>query len=72
MDQIQLLEIPEENLEKLRDSYKVDWPSHINSHNLLDMMIKKLKKYSEQREYFKVLSLGGLVEEDATFIVVMV
>lgn len=67
-----LVEIPEEQLEKLRDFYKVDWPSHIISHNFLDLIIKKFQKFPDQRENFKIYNLGGLVDEDATFIAVKV
>ena len=71
-DQNLLLEVSNKLLPKLRDFYLEDWPSHIISFYSLDLLIKRLENYPEEKENFKVLSLGGEVGEDATFIMVQV
>jgi hypothetical protein len=67
-----LVEISNESLLKLRDFYQVNWPEHIIAFNYIDTMIKRFKKYPENREIHKIYSINGVVEEDATFISIMV
>jgi hypothetical protein len=67
-----LVEVPTEYLPVLRHAYKVNWPEHILAFCFLEKMIKRFKERPEQREIIKIYSVDGKVEEDATFIAVIV
>lgn len=67
-----LKEISLDLLEKLRDSYKVEWPKYVIAFSFIDNMIIRYKNHPEHREIIKIYSISGIVDEDATFIGVMV
>jgi hypothetical protein len=67
-----LVEIPVESLPKLRDAYKINWPEHILAFSFLDKIIKRFIERPEQRENVKIYSIDGELNEDATFIAVVV
>lgn len=67
-----LVEVPIESLPKLRDAYQINWPEHIVAFSFLDKMIKRFRERPEQRENVKIYSVDGMIEEDATFIAVVV
>ena len=66
------VEVPVDFLPYLRDAYKIDWPEHIIAFCFLDKMIRRFKECPEQREFMKIYCIDGKIEEDATFIAVMV
>lgn len=67
-----LKEVSTEYLLRLRDAYKINWPDNIIAFSFLDKMVKRFKDRPEERENVKIYSIDGKVEEDATFIAVMV
>jgi hypothetical protein len=67
-----LVEVPIEFLPKLRDAYRVNWPEHVLPFNFLDKMSKRFAKHPEQRQNVKIYCVDGKIEEDATFIAIMV
>lgn len=70
--EISLKEVPLDSLEKLRDSFKVDWPKYVVAFSFIGNMIIRYKVHPEHREIIKIFSINGIVDEDATFIGVMV
>jgi hypothetical protein len=62
-----LVEIPRENLPKLRDLYQSDWPKHITSFYTIDTYIKWFEK-NPALDIVKIYSLNGDWEEDGTFL----
>lgn len=67
-----LVELSSESLVKLRDFYKINLPKHIIAFNFIENMIQRFLKFPENREIVKIYSINGEVEQDATFIGVMV
>lgn len=67
-----LVEITSESLFKLRDLYKFKLPKHIIAYNFIVNMIKRFNEHPEHREVVKIYSINAKVENDATFISVMV
>ena len=67
-----LVEIPFEYLPNLRDAYKINLPEHILAFCFLDKMIKRFKERPEQRDNVKIYCVDGKLEEDSTFIAVVV
>lgn len=65
-------EIPVKNLPTLRDKYKVDWPAHIVAYTLIDNFIWWFKNIPKTKDFVKVYSLNGKLENDATFIAAVV
>lgn len=67
-----LKEIPLDSLARLRDIFKINWPQHIIAFNLIDQMILRFKKYPSQRKLIKFYNNNGCVDEDGTFIGIIV
>lgn len=67
-----LVQISDELLVNLRESYKVNWPEHIIAYNFIETMIKRYKSNPETREINKIYSINGEANGDATFIGIMV
>lgn len=59
-----LIEISKENLPKLKDLYKKDWPKHIRGYHTIDTFIRWNDKSAEM----KVYGLDESWEKDGTFI----
>lgn len=64
-----LVEISNESLLKLRDLYKINLPKHIIAYNFIENMIKR---FIEHPKDVKVYCINGKVEDDATFISLVV
>ena len=45
---------------------------HIIAYNFIENMIQRFLKHPENRQVVKIYSINGAVEEDATFISVLV
>lgn len=67
-----LVEISNESLVKLREFYKINLPKHIIAYNFIENMIQRFLKNRENRKFVKIYTINGAVEEDATFISVLV
>lgn len=61
---MKLIEISKEQLPKLRELYKRDWPKFINGYHTIDTFMK----WNDESVSMKVYGLEGSWEKDGTYI----
>lgn len=66
-----LITIPESQLPKLKDLYKVDWPLHITTHSTIELFIERFVKHPEWKAKVRFLSFRDDWRTTGSFVMII-